>query len=168
MMWFPATALLLAGSFVRAKISLKDAINLVEGERMTAGNDKVYINPTGPLNIMRGHAEVNNDAIAKKRMFSPPLQANYSLEEVEKVENDNKEPSPAPVPGSEKDRNYKYDRDPAKDEIVDCTGSKKVDAYLRAYYNTLKVLFRILSSSVVVSSNHHKSFYKYTHVQLSD
>ncbi|KAI4293317.1 hypothetical protein PAPHI01_2591 [Pancytospora philotis] len=165
-MRFLTTALSLAGSLVCARISLQDAISVVKSERETTSGDRVFINPDGPLNIMLGHAEVNNDAIAKKRMFSPPIRTNYVLNEVEEAEN--KEKGRPPKPGSEEGRVYKYDRDPAKDEIVDCTGSKKVDAYLRAYYNTLKVLVRILSSSVVACTNHHKSFYKYTHVQLSD
>ncbi|KAI4293084.1 hypothetical protein PAPHI01_2358 [Pancytospora philotis] len=157
------TALSLAGSFVRARISLRDAIGVVESERETTGNDKVFINPEGPLNIMLGHAEVNNDAIAKKRMFSPPICTSYVLEEV-----GDKEPTPELALGSGKGRIYRYDRDPKKDGIWDCTRSQKVDEYLRAYYNALKVLFRIVNGKVVVCTNHHMSFYKYTRVQLSD
>ncbi|KAI4293096.1 hypothetical protein PAPHI01_2370 [Pancytospora philotis] len=157
------TALSLTGSLVCARISLRDAIGVLESERKTTGNDKVFINPEGPLNIMLGHAEVNNDAIAKKRMFSPPICASYVLEEV-----GDKEPTPELALGSDEGRIYRYDRDPKKDGIWDCTCSQKVDDYLRAYYNALKVLFRIVNGKVVVCTNHHMSFYKYTRVQLSD
>ncbi|KAI4293310.1 hypothetical protein PAPHI01_2584, partial [Pancytospora philotis] len=158
------TALSLAGSFVFTRISLRDAINIVESERATTGDDKLFVSPEGPLNILRGHAEVNNNAIAKKRMFSPPIHASYSLEEMKSGASNSPN---EPLPSLEARDDFKYKRDPKADDIWVCTRSRKLDYYLRAYYSALKVLFRITNGKVVVSTNHHKSFYKYTRDQFA-
>ncbi|KAI4291404.1 hypothetical protein PAPHI01_0678, partial [Pancytospora philotis] len=163
-MRFSVAALLRAGSFVCARISLRDAINIVESERATTGDDKLFVSPEGPLNILRGHAEVNNNAIAKKRMFSPPIHTNYSLEEMKSgVSNSPNEP----LSSFEACDGFKYKRDPKADDIWDCTRSRRLDHYLHAYYSALKVLFRVTNGKVVVSTNHHKSFYKYTRDQFA-
>ncbi|KAI4291039.1 hypothetical protein PAPHI01_0313 [Pancytospora philotis] len=149
----------LAGSYVRARISLKQAISAVGSLHDTAGGAQLHAHPEGPLNILRAHAAVNNDAIAKKRMFSPTIHACYALKEAANSLRGGAE---------DRERKYEFQRTPVQDEIWDCTGSEKVDGYLHAYYSTLKVLFRVVDDKAVVSTNHHLSFYKYTRVQLSD
>ncbi|KAI4293309.1 hypothetical protein PAPHI01_2583 [Pancytospora philotis] len=161
-MLFLSSALSLAGSPVWARISLREAVDLAKSERKRADGGTEFYNPEGPLNILRAHALVSNDVIAKKRMYSPLIRTCYILDEIE-----DKDSMSKPVPGEDWNRVYKYERNPAKDEICRFTCSKEMD-YLHAYSNTLKILFRICNGKVVVSTNHYMSFYKYTHVQLSD
>ncbi|KAI4292153.1 hypothetical protein PAPHI01_1427, partial [Pancytospora philotis] len=148
-MQFCAAALLLAGSSVCAQISLEQAITAVECWRRAGSEAVLRVHPEGPLNILLGHAAVNNDAIAKKRMFSPPIQTAYMLEDVSDD-------------GSyrafdECDREYRYSREPEDDTIGKFTCSEKMD-YLHAYYNTLKVLFKITNNKVGVETHCGDSF----------
>ncbi|KAI4291881.1 hypothetical protein PAPHI01_1155 [Pancytospora philotis] len=86
-------ALPLAGSFARARVGLKQAIRAVTSSHGTASGDRLFVSPEGPLNILRGHLAVNNDVIAKKRLFSPPIHIYYALEEIKKNETDQTEES---------------------------------------------------------------------------
>ncbi|KAI5177778.1 hypothetical protein PAEPH01_2508, partial [Pancytospora epiphaga] len=49
-------------------------------ERETsAGNDNVYVNPGGPLNLLHGYLLKENAIFSNKRLFSPALKINYKL-----------------------------------------------------------------------------------------
>ncbi|KAI4292983.1 hypothetical protein PAPHI01_2418 [Pancytospora philotis] len=55
-------------------------VNAITAPFRSVRNGKAYVNPDGPLNILRGHRLVSDNIIAKKRLFSPPFRAEYTCE----------------------------------------------------------------------------------------
>ncbi|KAI4291407.1 hypothetical protein PAPHI01_0681 [Pancytospora philotis] len=157
-MRYLSVALSLGGCFICARLSLKDTLDTVRCPREMAGGRRACVHPEGPLNIVNAHALVNNDMIAKKRRFSAPLRISYELKEMGESTS---------ALRSDPDGTYTYSRDPTNDSVCDFTRSDAMD-YLRAYYTAMKVLFRVIGETVLVSTNHHTSFYKYVCEQLSE
>ncbi|KAI4293081.1 hypothetical protein PAPHI01_2355 [Pancytospora philotis] len=147
-----SAALSFACSFAAARLSLTDTMKAVKSGVCTARDGKaVYINPEGPLNILRAHALVGNNIIANKRLFLGPGTVVYRL--VRDEANDT----------------YEYEKPPAEGPIRDFPGvDPKAMAYLRAYHETLRIMFRAVDRTVYVSNNYHKSFYKYLSVLPDD
>ncbi|KAI4291411.1 hypothetical protein PAPHI01_0685 [Pancytospora philotis] len=147
-----STALLLAGSFSAARLSLTDTMKAVrKSVGAASGGKEVHINPEGSLNILRAHSLVGNDILAKKRHYSAPGTIAYRL--VHDAANDT----------------YVYEESPDDGPIRDLTGADpKAMAYLRAYHETLGIMFRAVDRTVYVSNGHHKSFYKYLSVLADD
>ncbi|KAI4290848.1 hypothetical protein PAPHI01_0122 [Pancytospora philotis] len=147
-----STALLLAGSFTAARLSLKDTIRAVKRSVCATSDGKeLRINPEGPLNVLRAHALVGNNIIANKRLFSAPATVDYKLAR------------------NKADDAYVYEKAPEEGPIRNLPGADpEAMAYLRAYHETLRIMFRAVEGTVYVSSAHHKSFYKYLSVLPGD
>ncbi|KAI4291880.1 hypothetical protein PAPHI01_1154 [Pancytospora philotis] len=151
-MWTLPAALLLAGSYTAAKLSLTDTIKAVKESICKAGDgNELCINPEGPLNLLRAHALVGNSIVAKKRLFAAPGAIAYRLVY------------------DEKKTLFEYKKRPEDGPIREFpSADPDAMAYLRAYYGVLRIMFRAVDMKVYVSNGHYRSFYKYLSVLPDD
>ncbi|KAI4291189.1 hypothetical protein PAPHI01_0463 [Pancytospora philotis] len=128
--------LIFTGLFVSAHLSttgIKDALEREYG-------DGDYVDPEGPLNIMRGHSCVNNGMIAKQRKYAAPMRLGYGRT------------GDASISGCA------YSRNAHKDEIRKLPVNRDAMAYLSEYYEVLKSLFTVESDVVVVDRSPEAPF----------
>ncbi|KAI4292086.1 hypothetical protein PAPHI01_1360 [Pancytospora philotis] len=126
----------LQGVFVSAHLSTTDIIGALE-EEYGAGE---YVDPEGPLNIMRGHPCVSNGMIAKQRKYAAPMRLAYSCT----------------GDGSRGDR--AYTRNAHEDEVRELPGDSEAVVYLSAHYRILKSMFTIENDVVVVDRSPEAPF----------
>ncbi|KAI4291651.1 hypothetical protein PAPHI01_0925 [Pancytospora philotis] len=141
------TVFMLAGVFVSARISTSEIISALE-EEYGAGE---YVNPEGPLNIMRGHPCVNNGMIAKQRKYAAPMRLAYSCT------------------GDGSRGNRTYTRNADEDEVRGLSADNEAMVYLSEHYRILKSMFTIERDVVVVDQRLGAPFCKLVgrkHVEL--
>ncbi|KAI4293141.1 hypothetical protein PAPHI01_2415 [Pancytospora philotis] len=113
--------IVLAEAFVRARPSAQNILNALK-RRYGAG---VYVDPEGPLNIMRGHACVNNDMVAKQRKYAAPMRLAYSRA----IDAGKGDPT--------------YTRNAREDEVRELPADSEAMVYLSEHYRILKSMFTV-------------------------
>ncbi|KAI4293074.1 hypothetical protein PAPHI01_2348 [Pancytospora philotis] len=108
-----------AVAFVGARISTADIISLM-GRHY--GKDD-YVDPEGPLNILRGHPHVNNGMIAKQRRFAVPMRLGYSYA------------------GDAQAGDFRLTRNADDDEVRWLPNGSEAMVYLSEHYEILKAMF---------------------------
>ncbi|KAI4293281.1 hypothetical protein PAPHI01_2555 [Pancytospora philotis] len=102
--------------------------------------DGEYVDPEGPLNIMRGHFCVNNDMIAKQRMFAAPMRLGYIY-----ADDASKGSST-------------YTRNPCRDDVRKLPADSEAMVYLLERYKTLQSMFTVENDEVVVDRGRQAPF----------
>ncbi|KAI4291188.1 hypothetical protein PAPHI01_0462 [Pancytospora philotis] len=123
--------LTLAGMFVSAGLStdaIADALRLryVDGE---------YVDPEGPLNIMRGHSCVNNGMIAKQRKYAAPVRLEYSSA------------------NDARGRACVYTRRARDDDVREFSADSEAMLYLTEHYKMLQLMFTVENDVVAVNKS---------------
>ncbi|KAI4291402.1 hypothetical protein PAPHI01_0676, partial [Pancytospora philotis] len=129
--------LVLAGYFVSAHLGVSDIASALE-EAYGAG---VYVNPEGPLNIMRGHCCVNNGMIAKQRKYAAPMRLGYSCA------------------GDAGKDGCSYARNARGDEVRELPADSGAMTYLSEHYGVLKSMFTVENDVVVVDKSPEAPFW---------
>ncbi|KAI4292984.1 hypothetical protein PAPHI01_2419 [Pancytospora philotis] len=93
----------------------------------------VYVNPEGPLNILRGHPLLNNGMVAKKRKYAAFVRTEYSCV----------------YDGSAWGR-CTHTRDARKDGIRKLRGDPDQVQFLNEYYAALEAMFTVADGAVVM------------------
>ncbi|KAI4290874.1 hypothetical protein PAPHI01_0148 [Pancytospora philotis] len=128
--------LVLTEVFVSAQLSMHSIREALEREY---GNGD-YVDPEGPLNIMRGHACVNNGMIAKQRKYASPMRLSYSCT------------------GDGDEENFTYTRNAHEDEVRRLPADGKAMEYLCEHYRILKSMFTVENDVVVADGTPQAPF----------
>ncbi|KAI4291699.1 hypothetical protein PAPHI01_0973 [Pancytospora philotis] len=136
-MRYSLEALVLTVVTVRARLTVRNIASALEEEY---GNGE-YVNPEGPLNIMRGHSCVNNGMIAKQRMYAAPMRLSYSCT------------------GGASGGDCAYARNACEDSVRELTADSDAMAYLSEHYAVLKSMFTVENDVVVVDRSPVAPFY---------
>ncbi|KAI4291884.1 hypothetical protein PAPHI01_1158 [Pancytospora philotis] len=128
---------ILTAAFVSARLDMSQIATALE----TRYGDDEYVDPEGPLNIMRGHYFINNDMIAKQRKYAAPMRLAYSC-----AGNANKE-------------DCTYIRNAHEDDVRKLPVDNDGLAYLYEHYNMLKSMFMVENDMVVVDKSPQAPFY---------
>ncbi|KAI4292321.1 hypothetical protein PAPHI01_1595 [Pancytospora philotis] len=115
--------------FVGARLSTTDIADALEGEYGVGE----YVDPEGPLNIMRGHPCVSNGMIAKQRKYAAPMRLAYSRT------------------GNGSRGDCAYTRNAHEDEVRELPGDSEAVVYLSAHYRILKSMFTVDNDVVVIN-----------------
>ncbi|KAI4291883.1 hypothetical protein PAPHI01_1157 [Pancytospora philotis] len=123
--------LVLTGVFVSARLSTTEIASALQ-EEYGVGE---YVDPEGPLNIMRGHTCVNNGMIAKQRKYAAPMRPGYDRIGYARI---------GP---------WVYRRNVYKDEVRKLPADSEAMVYLSEHYRILKSMFTVENDLVVVDSS---------------
>ncbi|KAI4293071.1 hypothetical protein PAPHI01_2345 [Pancytospora philotis] len=94
-----------------------------------------YVDPEGPLNIMRGHPCVNNGMVAKQRKYAAPMRLAYSCA------------------GDADKGDCTFTRNAHEDEVRELSGDSEAVVYLSEYYKIMKTMFTVENDVVVVDKS---------------
>ncbi|KAI4291406.1 hypothetical protein PAPHI01_0680 [Pancytospora philotis] len=122
--------------FVSARLStftIMDALTTWYG-------DCEYVDPEGPLNIMRGQPCVNNDMIAKLRKFGAPMRLGYSCTD------------------DASEGRCLYTRNACEDVVRELPADGEAVVYLSEYYAALKSMFTVENDVVVANRGSQAPF----------
>ncbi|KAI4292085.1 hypothetical protein PAPHI01_1359 [Pancytospora philotis] len=128
---------ILTTAFVSARLDMSQIATALETQ-LGAGE---YVDPEGPLNIMRGHYFINNDMIAKQRKYAAPMRLAYSCA------------------GDADKGDCTYIRNAREDDVRKLPVDNDGLAYLYEHYNTLKSMFTVENDMVVVDKSPQAPFY---------
>ncbi|KAI4292009.1 hypothetical protein PAPHI01_1283 [Pancytospora philotis] len=126
----------LTGLFVSARLRTRNITDLL---KRRYGDE--YIDPEGPLNIMRGHPYVNNGMIAKQRKFAAPMRLGYSCT------------------GDASKGDCSYARNAHEDRVRELPGDSEAMVYLSEHYRILKTMFTVENGVVVVDKGPQAPFW---------
>ncbi|KAI4292850.1 hypothetical protein PAPHI01_2124 [Pancytospora philotis] len=113
---------------VNARLSTTEIASALE-EEYGAGE---YVDPEGPLNIMRGHPCVNNGMIAKQRKYAALMRLAYSCA------------------GNGDKADCTFARNAHEDEVREFPADSEAMVYLSEHYRILKSMFTVENDVVVV------------------
>ncbi|KAI4291041.1 hypothetical protein PAPHI01_0315 [Pancytospora philotis] len=125
-------ALMLTEVFVGARLS---AIHIADVLEKAYGHGE-YVDPEGPLNIMRGHPCVNNGMITKQYRFSAPMRPGYSST-----------------------GDCAYARNAHEDGVRKFPSDSEAMAYIAEHYTVLKSMFTVDNEMAVVDKSPQAPFW---------
>ncbi|KAI4291187.1 hypothetical protein PAPHI01_0461 [Pancytospora philotis] len=131
------TVHIITAVFVSARLDIFQIANAL-GTQYGAG---AYVDPAGPLNIVRGHYFINNDMIAKQRKYAAPMRLAYSSA------------------GDANDGDCTCIRNAREDDVRKLPVDSEALGYLYDHYKTLKSMFTVENEMVVVDKSPQAPFY---------
>ncbi|KAI4293140.1 hypothetical protein PAPHI01_2414 [Pancytospora philotis] len=137
---------ILTEAFVSAKLSITSIKEALEKEY---GSGE-YVDPEGPLNIMRGHSSVNDGMIAKQRKFAAPMRLGYSCT------------------GDASEADCTYTRNTREDGVRTLPADSEAMVYLSEHYRILKSMFTIENNAVVVDKSPAAPFWSMLGIAPND
>ncbi|KAI5170492.1 hypothetical protein PAEPH01_1478 [Pancytospora epiphaga] len=112
------------------------------------GNDNVYVNPGGPLDLLHGYLLKENNIFFNKRLFSPALKINYEL--------------------TKEKRNFRFTRNNTKDGVNKLViADEAVSQYLSQYYEAVRTMYNVVNSDVNIQTTRDNSFYRFLTQKLN-
>ncbi|KAI5136204.1 hypothetical protein NEAUS06_1804 [Nematocida ausubeli] len=126
-----------------------DQIEILQKNKIEYEGRHIIINPSGPLNLLRGYIIHKEGLIYNKRLFTPEISAKYQIVQASDVN------AAFPV--------YSFNRGIENDAVASDGFSNDIKGgYLRTYHKILINMFPFHNESVPIESNEKDSFSRWT------
>ncbi|KAI4291394.1 hypothetical protein PAPHI01_0668 [Pancytospora philotis] len=125
--------------FVGARLDMDSAVRALTKQYYGG----VYVNPEGPLNILRAYPLLSNDMVSKKRKYATLMRTDYAYA-YDEIKDD-----------------LAYERDGRFDNIRRVPGTDEATKYLETYYKALKSVFTVIDGVVSIDEALAEPFTRY-------